>query len=159
MVYLVALLLDMGMFSGWRVPEQVKAVVYPVAPLFDMDANNGAGALRPLCIKALKRIFHMCDRDKVPPLPAHLSCCRGQHAGCRMSSCGPEQPPVVPQHPSMPMRPASRTCAACIKGEEPILSVVPSFVPAAGWTCRRRRALRHQPGDLGAAASPCRSSL
>ena len=58
------------------VPEQVKAVVYPVAPLFDMDANGGAGALRPLCIKALKRIFHMCDRDKVclrcrPALPRH----------------------------------------------------------------------------------------
>ncbi|BDA51482.1 mitochondrial Rho GTPase 2 [Coccomyxa sp. Obi] len=42
----------------------VKAVVHPVAPLFDVHAHNGAGALRPLCIKALMRIFSMCDADK-----------------------------------------------------------------------------------------------
>lgn len=43
----------------------VKAVVHPVAPLFDVHAHDGAGALQPLCIKALMRIFAMCDRDKV----------------------------------------------------------------------------------------------
>ncbi|CAL8465634.1 g5170 [Coccomyxa elongata] len=42
----------------------VKAVIHPVAPLFDVHAHNGAGALRPLCIKALMRIFSMCDADK-----------------------------------------------------------------------------------------------
>ena len=43
----------------------IKAVVYPVAPLFDVHAHGGAGAMRPAAIKALKRIFLMCDRDKV----------------------------------------------------------------------------------------------
>ncbi|EIE18377.1 hypothetical protein COCSUDRAFT_38657 [Coccomyxa subellipsoidea C-169] len=42
----------------------VKAVVHPVAPLFDVHAHNGVGALRPLCIKALMRIFAMCDNDR-----------------------------------------------------------------------------------------------
>ena len=48
----------------------VKAVVHPVAPLFDVNAHNGAGALRPLCIKALMRIFAMCDTDKARCAPA-----------------------------------------------------------------------------------------
>lgn len=51
----------------------VKAVVHPVAPLFDVHANNGAGALRPLCIKALHRIFAMCDTDKARALASACS--------------------------------------------------------------------------------------
>ena len=43
----------------------LKAVVHPTAPLFDPQANSGQGALKPLCVKALKRIFIMCDKDKV----------------------------------------------------------------------------------------------
>ncbi len=50
----------------------LKAVVYPVAPLFDVQAHDGNGALRPLCVKALRRIFLMCDRDKVRAHHAHL---------------------------------------------------------------------------------------
>ncbi|KAK9829241.1 hypothetical protein WJX72_004718 [[Myrmecia] bisecta] len=42
----------------------LKAVMHPTAPLFDPGAQEGQGALRPLCIKALKRIFLMCDTDK-----------------------------------------------------------------------------------------------
>lgn len=43
----------------------LKAVIYPVAPLFDPRAENGQGALRPLCVRALKRVFLMNDLDKV----------------------------------------------------------------------------------------------
>jgi len=41
----------------------LKAVVHPTAPLFDASAAGGAGALRPLCVKALRRIFAACDAD------------------------------------------------------------------------------------------------
>ena len=57
----------------------LKTVVHPVAPLFDPHAENGMGALKPLCIRALKRVFIMNDLDKVswlPPCeqnPLHLS--------------------------------------------------------------------------------------
>ena len=43
----------------------LKAVVHPSAPLFDANADNGQGALKPLCVRALKRIFMMNDLDKV----------------------------------------------------------------------------------------------
>ena len=43
----------------------LKAVVNPVAPLFDSMAQDGDGAMTPLCIRALKRIFVLNDRDKV----------------------------------------------------------------------------------------------
>eukprot|EP00898_Chlorokybus_atmophyticus_P002225 jgi/Chlat1/3002/Chrsp2S04718 len=36
-----------------------KAVLHPVAPLFDVQQS----ALHPACVKALKRIFTLCDRD------------------------------------------------------------------------------------------------
>jgi len=42
----------------------LKAVVYPMAPVFDLQANDGIGALTPFCVKALKRIFLMSDLDK-----------------------------------------------------------------------------------------------
>ena len=42
----------------------LKAVVYPMAPVFDLQANDGVGALTPFCVKALKRIFLMSDLDK-----------------------------------------------------------------------------------------------
>lgn len=37
-----------------------KAVLHPTAPLFDQQAQR----LRPACIRALKRIFVQCDRDR-----------------------------------------------------------------------------------------------
>ena len=43
----------------------LKAVVNPVAPLFDPQAEGGDGAMTPMCIRALKRIFVMNDHDKV----------------------------------------------------------------------------------------------
>lgn len=43
----------------------LKAVLHPIAPLFDPFAENGNGALKPLATRALKRIFLMCDMDKV----------------------------------------------------------------------------------------------
>ena len=43
----------------------VKSVVNPVAPLYDPHANQGQGALKDNCLKALRRIFIMCDNDKV----------------------------------------------------------------------------------------------
>ncbi|KAK9846318.1 hypothetical protein WJX81_001431 [Elliptochloris bilobata] len=42
----------------------LKAVVHPTGPLFDATAQGGQGALTPLCVKALKRIFLMCDLDR-----------------------------------------------------------------------------------------------
>jgi len=38
--------------------------VHPTGPLFDATAQGGQGALTPLCVKALKRIFLMCDTDQ-----------------------------------------------------------------------------------------------
>ena len=98
-------------------PEQVKAVVYPVAPLFDMDANAGAGALRPLCIKALKRIFHMCDRDKVPtPLPAAAALSRNK----KWLLCDVMRQPgvclICVAIRSMAIQLASSSCATCQRG-------------------------------------------
>lgn len=45
----------------------VKAVINPLAPIFNPEAENGDGALTALCAKALKRIFLINDRDKVIP--------------------------------------------------------------------------------------------
>ena len=39
----------------------LKAVVHPTRPLF----NSQCQQLKPLCVAALKRIFMMCDKDKV----------------------------------------------------------------------------------------------
>ncbi len=39
----------------------IKMVMYPMAPLFDKTEQS----LRPLCIKALLRVFNMCDADQV----------------------------------------------------------------------------------------------
>lgn len=36
-----------------------KAVLHPTAPLFDQETQ----ALRPRCMRALKRIFILCDLD------------------------------------------------------------------------------------------------
>ncbi|EFN55684.1 hypothetical protein CHLNCDRAFT_133936 [Chlorella variabilis] len=38
----------------------LKAVVHPMAPLYEPESQK----LRPLCAKALKRIFLLCDKDK-----------------------------------------------------------------------------------------------
>lgn len=38
----------------------LKAVLYPMAPLYDPESQT----LQPLCIRALKRIFSLCDKDK-----------------------------------------------------------------------------------------------
>ncbi|KAI3425869.1 hypothetical protein D9Q98_007842 [Chlorella vulgaris] len=38
----------------------LKAVVHPMAPLYEPESQT----LRPLCAKALKRIFLLCDKDK-----------------------------------------------------------------------------------------------
>ena len=46
----------------------LKAVVYPMAPVFNLQANDGIGALTPLCVKALKRVFLMSDLDKASAL-------------------------------------------------------------------------------------------
>lgn len=39
----------------------LKAVVHPTAALFNPQCQQ----LKPLCVAALKRIFMMCDKDKV----------------------------------------------------------------------------------------------
>ena len=60
----------------------LKAVVHPTGPLFDATAQGGQGALTPLCVKALKRIFLMCDLDRVrSPVPciSALGCALAHH--------------------------------------------------------------------------------
>lgn len=52
----------------------LKAVINPVAPLFDAQADNGQGSMTPLCVKALKRIFIINDVDKVKKLSSSTSC-------------------------------------------------------------------------------------
>ncbi len=42
-------------------PAMPTAVVHPMAPLYEPERQ----ALRPLCAKALKRIFLLCDKDQV----------------------------------------------------------------------------------------------
>ena len=42
----------------------LQAVLHPQAPLMDI----AQGRLQPLCIKALKRIFIMSDKNQVPHL-------------------------------------------------------------------------------------------
>ncbi|VFQ61129.1 unnamed protein product [Cuscuta campestris] len=37
-----------------------KSVLRPTAPLFDQEAQT----LRPRCVRALKRIFILCDHDR-----------------------------------------------------------------------------------------------
>ncbi|KAI7755555.1 hypothetical protein M8C21_014096, partial [Ambrosia artemisiifolia] len=37
-----------------------KAAIYPIAPLFNLEART----LKPRCMRALKRIFFLCDHDK-----------------------------------------------------------------------------------------------
>ncbi|KAL2755620.1 hypothetical protein ACRALDRAFT_1076839 [Sodiomyces alcalophilus JCM 7366] len=37
-----------------------KAVTHPIAPLFDYKEGN----LKPACVKALKRVFYLCDKDQ-----------------------------------------------------------------------------------------------
>lgn len=38
----------------------LKAVIYPLQPLYDRLERR----LKPLCIRALKRVFIMCDADR-----------------------------------------------------------------------------------------------
>ena len=37
-----------------------KAVLHPTAPLFDQESQT----LKPRCVRALKRIFILCDHDR-----------------------------------------------------------------------------------------------
>lgn len=52
------------MFSLLKVPEVFyyaqKAVLHPTAPLFDQETQT----LKPRCVRALKRIFILCDHDR-----------------------------------------------------------------------------------------------
>jgi Ras family protein T1 len=47
-----------------KVPEVFyyaqKAVLHPTAPLFDQETQT----LKPRCVRALKRIFILCDNDR-----------------------------------------------------------------------------------------------
>lgn len=49
---------------SYQVPEVFyyaqKAVLHPTAPLFDQETQS----LKARCIRALKRIFILCDNDK-----------------------------------------------------------------------------------------------
>ncbi|ONM10713.1 Mitochondrial Rho GTPase 1 [Zea mays] len=46
--------------SALRQIQAQKAVLHPTAPLFDQELQ----ALKPRCVRALKRIFIICDNDK-----------------------------------------------------------------------------------------------
>ncbi|KDD71963.1 hypothetical protein H632_c4089p0, partial [Helicosporidium sp. ATCC 50920] len=47
------------LFVGEVFYYALRAVVHPMAPLYDAES----GALRPLCARALRRIFLLCDTD------------------------------------------------------------------------------------------------
>jgi len=53
-----------GHHQSLQIPEVFyyaqKAVLHPTAPLFDQETQT----LRPQCVKALKRVFILCDHDK-----------------------------------------------------------------------------------------------
>ncbi|GJM97017.1 hypothetical protein PR202_ga13909 [Eleusine coracana subsp. coracana] len=57
------LLMNLDLLFIAQVPEVFyyaqKAVLHPTAPLFDQEAQS----LKPRCVRALKRIFIMCDQD------------------------------------------------------------------------------------------------
>lgn len=61
----------------------MEAVVNPIRPIFVPEANDGSGALTALCIRALRRIFIMADKDKVP-------FCTCQTLKCQTIACYPE---------------------------------------------------------------------
>ncbi|KAI3499798.1 hypothetical protein L1887_35608 [Cichorium endivia] len=56
--------IECSAFKHIQLPEVFyyaqKAVLHPTAPLFDQEAQT----LKPLCIRALKRIFIHCDNDR-----------------------------------------------------------------------------------------------
>ena len=56
--------LDFYEYDLLQIPEVFyyaqKAVLHPTAPLFDQETQT----LRPQCVRALKRIFILCDHDK-----------------------------------------------------------------------------------------------
>ncbi|KAL8171719.1 hypothetical protein V2J09_023523 [Rumex salicifolius] len=56
--------IECSAFKHIQVPEVFyyaqKAVLHPTAPLFDQETQT----LRPRCIRALKRIFILCDHDR-----------------------------------------------------------------------------------------------
>lgn len=56
--------IECSAFKQIQVPEVFyyaqKAVLHPTAPLFDQEAQT----LKPRCVRALKRIFILCDHDR-----------------------------------------------------------------------------------------------
>uniref|UniRef100_A0A5B7BEV4 Putative Mitochondrial Rho GTPase 1 n=1 Tax=Davidia involucrata TaxID=16924 RepID=A0A5B7BEV4_DAVIN len=56
--------IECSAFSHIQIPEVFyyaqKAVLHPTAPLFDQEAQT----LKPRCVRALKRIFILCDHDR-----------------------------------------------------------------------------------------------
>lgn len=53
------------LFTGEVFAYAVKAVANPKAPLFDVQAQDGEGEMKDLCVRALRRVFVMCDLDQV----------------------------------------------------------------------------------------------
>ncbi|KAJ9541471.1 hypothetical protein OSB04_027977 [Centaurea solstitialis] len=56
--------IECSAYEGLHIPEVFdyarKAVLYPKAPLFGQEAQT----LKPRCLRALKRIFMLCDHDR-----------------------------------------------------------------------------------------------
>lgn len=48
-------------FTGEVFYYALKSVINPIGPLFDPET----GTIKPLCVRALKRVFMLSDRDKV----------------------------------------------------------------------------------------------
>lgn len=81
----------------------LRAVISPVAPLFDAQAQQGEGLMTPLCAKALKRIFVMNDVDKVS-LPFENSRLSGSHY-CSATVDTTKQAPRTPDFMSLRVDP------------------------------------------------------
>ena len=54
----------MRCLTAYLLCSPLQAVLHPQAPLMDI----AQGRLQPLCIKALKRVFIMSDKNQVPQL-------------------------------------------------------------------------------------------
>lgn len=61
---LCAMHAELFVFFHFQIPEVFyyaqKAVLHPTGPLFDQESQT----LKPRCVRALKRIFILCDNDR-----------------------------------------------------------------------------------------------
>ncbi len=127
----------------------IKMVMYPMAPLFDKTEQS----LRPLCIKALLRVFNMCDADQVLNCTAPLLCVL--HSESALVKC------MAGQRWSSAWRVSAGQVhggSALVKCSKCLLQHVESLTPPAGRRAERRGAQRLPSAVLQPAAAEGRAA-